>query len=855
MSDALPTTSTPYGQQSGAPRTTPSDRKARKEHTGVRRRNRLITSCLECRRRKLKCNKQQTCNNCIKFSCPCVFISQDLDPEAQAKLAEVKEKMGMLEKTLEEDISRKERMKQSSKSPSASYGAPALPGQDQEYSDHEEEDLNGVGPSHLGIHDITYHEDEGNDDIVDLGISIGKLRITERIGGLVRPKFSEETPNPFAGQSPSAWMAPGNEFVAPSSSFFFGPGVEKMSLMTYLPSRSLVDKLMANYWEVVHIITHTVHRPSFERQYEAFWQSITSGVEPRMSFQAVVFATLLSSIVSMPEDKVLAEFGVAKQPLVDNFQQGTEAALAKANFLRTTKLETLQAFVMYLIPLCRAEVSRAHSALTGTCIRLAECMGLHRDPTSYTTNPIEIQIRRLIWFHIGFLDIRTCESTGPRPQIRRDEFDTRFPLNVDDVTLQQAVDRGEQVTEDSKHFTDMTITRMRFECYEMHRVMWTERPKISQLPKEGEKKTTVTSLLSRIQAFKSAMEKTYLPMLSKNNPQHVIAMEMYSISSTRLYINVLHPFASSDRHKMPERLRSIMISACIMIVEHSMNIEQQPCLKQWSWYLGALHQYHVALLLTTEMYRKPSDPVLLDRMWRCIDYSFDLPPDLDRIEKLRMVLKELSDRCGAYATMRRMRAPTDMAGPASSQKAPSQQSRRDGSFSDPSGNISHTMGGSPSTLLHQVPYQQQAPPQQHQYNPPSLPAKGPLGSMPQVEWGNFDMGTADPLPPVLTPEIDLPYDFASFVPTAPATPASDLLNVTNAGVGSDMSNSPPAPGMAGGSGGSGFDTSPLAAAINDIDWNEWEQLFGSAEMGAGNLMIPPFTFPSFEPSDLQWSNQ
>jgi len=99
----------------------------------------------------------------------------------------------MLEKTLEENLSRKDDLKRSSKSPPAAYEAPLLPGQDVEHSDDEEDDLDGLDPSRFGIQDITYHEDdEDNDDIVDLGIAIGRLRITERIGGLVRPKFSEE---------------------------------------------------------------------------------------------------------------------------------------------------------------------------------------------------------------------------------------------------------------------------------------------------------------------------------------------------------------------------------------------------------------------------------------------------------------------------------------------------------------------------------------------------------------------------------------------------------------------------------------------------------------------------------------
>lgn len=222
-------------------------------------------------------------------------------------------------------------------------------------------------------------------------------------------------------------------------------------------------------------------------------------------------------------------------------------------------------------------------------------MGLHRDPSSYSSNPIEIQVRRLIWYQICFLDLRTCEGTGPRPQIRRDEYDTRFPLNVDDDELERAAQRGDNITQDSKNFTLMTITRMRAECFELYRIIWTERPKLQRKAEPGERKITLTGLLGRVQSFSAAMEKAYLPMMKRDNPLHAVAMAMYGILSSRLYLATLHPFASSDKRKMPERLRQIMISSCIMIVEHSMRIEQQPVLSQWSWYIGALHQYHSAM--------------------------------------------------------------------------------------------------------------------------------------------------------------------------------------------------------------------------------------------------------------------
>ncbi|KAJ4300789.1 hypothetical protein N0V90_002877 [Kalmusia sp. IMI 367209] len=869
MSGPLPTGSPPQEASSAASPFITFDKK-HKEHSRIRRRNRLITSCLECRRRKLKCDKQQPCTNCTRFSRPCVFIAPALDPEAQAKLAEVKEKMGLLEKTLEDDVAR--RTTPSSGKPL--FEAPRLPGQEPGHSDEEdEEDAKDLEFIDIATEHATYYEDEGNDDVVDLGIAMGKLRITERVGGLVRPRLSEElnealklvpdvdqSLNPYAGQSPDSWMSPSSDFLAPSSSFYFAPGVEKTSLMTYLPNKVLVDKLIAHYWEAVHPIVRTVHRPSFERKYDAFWKNIAAGIEPPRSFQAVLFAALLSSVVSLPTDRCLNEFAAEKQGLVDNFRLGSESALARANFLRTTKLETLQAIVMYLLALCRAEVSRAHSALTGAVIRLAECMGLHRDPSTYSSNPVEIQIRRLIWYQICFLDLRTCEATGPRPQIRRDEYDTRFPLNVDDDELERAAQRGDNITQDSKSFTHMTITRMRSECFEMYRMIWVERPKLQRKAEPGEKKMTLTGLLGRIQSFRAAMEKAYLPMMSRANPLHAVAMEMYGMLSSRLYLATLHPFASSDKRKMPERLRQIMISSCIMIVEHSMNIDQQPALSQWSWYVGALHQYHSAMLLLSEMYVTRVDAALSARIWRCLDYTFELPASLSENEKIRFLLSELVERTGSYASLRRVRAPSDMPHVGPRPKTSSHAWPNGSPFQhhanlhledrDHTGSVTPASNGyAPSNS----PYSQYSnpPPEQPQrtFNPPSLPPKGPLGAIPQVDWVSVDMSAQDlsQLPPVSNPE---PYSFGGFAPSNPTPSPIPPVYTTSGAERAGTSAAAPLPsqGVT-----AGTNTSPTDAMINDIDWNEWDKLFGSAQMGPGNVVIPPFTFPTFEPHEFQWS--
>jgi hypothetical protein len=147
----------------------------------------------------------------------------------------------------------------------------------------------------------------------------------------------------------ASWFSPSRDYVTPSSRFFFTPAAETTSFETYLLPRNQVDRLITHYWEAVHPCARTVHRPSFERQYQNFWVNVNAGIPPRASFKAVLFAALLSSAVAMSDDVVRAQFGIDKGSLVDNFRTGTETALASANFLRTTKLETLQAFVMYLV--------------------------------------------------------------------------------------------------------------------------------------------------------------------------------------------------------------------------------------------------------------------------------------------------------------------------------------------------------------------------------------------------------------------------------------------------------------------------------------------------------------------------
>jgi hypothetical protein len=651
----------------------------------VRRRNRMITSCLECRRRKLKCDKLHPCTNCNKFSRECLFLAPALDSVSQQRLNEIKEKMGSLERVLEQDVARKEgRIISTSPSNSMRRTSTDLPGGEYSSSDNEAavpEDEKGLEPTPLAVIDQAY-EDDANDDVLDLGVKIGKMRLTERLGGFFRPQLHEEmdiqlsepssdrrTPGeklmaiPQLPDHATDFLAPGPSYIAPGSGFLFGDVGSKRSLLNFLPAKAAADMLVRSYFECVHPIARVVHWPSFQLHYDNFWTSVLAGLEPPAWQQSLVLAVLFSAVAGMNEHDVTGIFARPKATILGNFQTGTEVALSKAQFLRATKLETLQALVIYLIPMCRDQLSRAHSVIVGMAVRLGECMGLHRDPQeTYGMSPVECHVRRIVWFQLCFLDFRTCESQGPRPGIKREDYDTKFPLNINDTDLLLAKPR-----ESTRAITDMTVSRIHFECTEMQRVIWYDRIRIEK------KKASLTHVLGKVESFRKAMETKYKPILNIEIPIQKYAQLLMNLMIQRLYVMILHRYLNNSSNKVPERLATLTIQSGLLSMENAVALERTPELQQWKWYNGAYQQWHIAFLLLSVIYAQPTLPNG-ERIWNVIDFVFEPEMSLSRTQRARAIIAAVRDRTGIYRDLRRIRVPVSMRDQLERQRAGSEPS-------------------------------------------------------------------------------------------------------------------------------------------------------------------------------------
>ena len=661
-------TSSPVDQAASPPHA--DDGRDRAAASRVRRRNRMITSCLECRRRKLKCDKQQPCTNCNKFSRECVFLAPALDSVSQKKLNELKEKMGTLERSLEDDVAR--RASESKRGVRRTSSAD-LPGEGSESDEGPvPEDEKGLEPTPLATVDATYDDADINDDVLDLGFRVGKFRMTERLGGLFRPKIAEEMVFALVrdnkrGTEPEAplkddsttFLDPSPHFIAPGSGFMFGEIGGRRSIIDFLPTKNAADLLMKRYHINCHFLARVVHWPTFQMRYDTFWSSVLAGIEPSASLQALVFAVCFSAVASMSYSEVDAVFHQPHRQVLINFQQATEVALGKGHFLRTTKFETLQALIVYLIPMCRGECSRAHSVLVGAAIRLGECFSLHRDPVeTFGHSPIDAHVRRLAWFQLCYLDFRTVEAQGPRPSIKREDYDTKLPWNLDDEDLLDIQPQSGQQTIDLREkegqWTDITLSKIRFECNEMHRIVWHDRVRLDK------QKVSITHCLSKIESFRSAMEGKYAWLDTSITIQHY-ARILLDLLLLRMHIMILHKFHNATSTRIPDRLRQIIINSGTKLSESAVRLDIDPKFECFRWYSTALQQWHTAFLLLVEVFVFPNRKEA-ERVWSIVDHVFEPNLTLPRVQKARSILGAFRDRANAYRDVRKMREPISMQG-------------------------------------------------------------------------------------------------------------------------------------------------------------------------------------------------
>ncbi|KAJ5786919.1 uncharacterized protein N7503_012131 [Penicillium pulvis] len=258
--------------------------------------------------------------------------------------------------------------------------------------------------------------------------------------------------------SPST--APGSrESFQPSIIFPSGEspsGTERLvepEMLKHVPTRRQSQILYKGFMSGVHAISPVVHPPTILKLYNAFWNwydysSYSGETCPCPSFIPLLYAIWYGGSVTISIRTIKAEFNASSRfSLSSIYNEEVTHWLAKISFPRSPSLQGLSAYLIVQTILSKEEEPLTSSLFVSLAMRVAQTMGLHRDPAKFGIEPCEAEYRRRLWWHIMHMDGVVAMSSGLPPLVSDENYwDVRETSEVKDTLLgSPAAERYEQM--------------------------------------------------------------------------------------------------------------------------------------------------------------------------------------------------------------------------------------------------------------------------------------------------------------------------------------------------------------------------------------------------------------------------
>lgn len=330
----------------------------------------------------------------------------------------------------------------------------------------------------------------------------------------------------------------------------------------------------------------------------------------------------------------MTNFGLTKAELSLKYRLGLEHALAKADFLNTPDLVLVQAFIHFLFLVRRHDSPRFVWMMTGLAIRMAQSIGLHRDGSHFENlSPFQVEMRRRAWWALCMLDIRASEDQGTEFTIVRADFDTKLPLNIDDVDI----DPDTTETPSSRQaLTDMSIPLVNCEIGNIIMQM------MAPAGKDGG--TNIEEQSRMLDNLYEKLDQVYLRYATESG--NIIYWVV--VTATRLVMSKLTLFIylptlfSSPSERFSDQVRKKLLIAAIEVAEWNHALNAEPEGSNWRWIYQTYTHWHAIVYLLIEISRREWLPII-ERAWIALHSSWLIPssPNMETNTRIWVPLRKL----------------------------------------------------------------------------------------------------------------------------------------------------------------------------------------------------------------------
>ncbi|RAK74352.1 Zn(II)2Cys6 transcription factor [Aspergillus fijiensis CBS 313.89] len=596
-------------------------------------------SCLVCRQRKVRCDKQSPCSNCRRGKIACISPSTtDHSPRWARRLREsssthpiaatvardntmgvdqLMDRVNTLESLVQELKHQLGQPLSPESSDKASVSGSHSPGSSTR-EDHASESSSKAGTNnvHTQLGRLVL-QDESHSRYVS---SSFWSRVDDELNGLrmatstLLDDDSDSPDHESPGQQPS--LSQSERTAAERHAFIFGLDLNSANpdLRELHPLPSQVPFLLETFAENVNYFLGVVHMPTVSNVVRDWRKSGMKSLSP--SNEALLFAIYHATIASMEDEDVMTNFGASKYELNLKYRRGLEQALAKSDFLNAPDIVLVQAFTIFLYLSRRYDSPRYIWMMTGFVIRMAHYLGLHRDGAHFDRfTPYEVELRRRAWWGVCLLDIRASEDQGTDLTIMQGSFDTKLPLNINDSDINPDT---KETPRECNGLTDMSVPRLSAHMTNIMRDMMS-RGIAKGVEGMQEQSRSVDEIYRKL-------DEEYLQHTAgSTNIVSWVAVNLIRMVMAKMTLIVFLPVLfSSPSEELTEAIRTKLLCAAIEVAEYNHALNAENSGRHLRWLYQTCTHWHAIVYLLIESSRRPWSP-FVERAWTALNSSWLIP--------------------------------------------------------------------------------------------------------------------------------------------------------------------------------------------------------------------------------------
>ncbi|KAL9072746.1 MAG: hypothetical protein Q9157_004986 [Trypethelium eluteriae] len=206
------------------------------------------------------------------------------------------------------------------------------------------------------------------------------------------------------------------------------PREPQSDIQSSVPTRKQCDMLLESYIRNYHPLVPLIHISSFVEQYNDCWTK--QNLADDKSFLAFMLAICFAGAITCPKEALACSFASEnKEDIAAGLRHTAKKALHASGFPHTPTLATLTAYIICQATCMRDEEPLSCVAFVGLALRVAQALGLHKDPSHFRSLSLtNRETRRRVWWHIVHIDVLIATASGLPPLVDTASWDVR-PLS------------------------------------------------------------------------------------------------------------------------------------------------------------------------------------------------------------------------------------------------------------------------------------------------------------------------------------------------------------------------------------------------------------------------------------------